>query len=76
MLSISKHIPSLVEEDPVDGRPGGGQEDSGNSNRPLLNGLNGNDGHTTLSRTRNGSGHGDQARSTASGPASGHEHPS
>ena len=34
------------------------------------------DDQTTLSRTRNGSGHGDRARSTASGPALGHRHPS
>ena len=34
------------------------------------------DDHTTLSRTRNGSGHGDRARSIATGPALGHGHPS
>lgn len=37
-LSISKHIPTLVEEDPPDNQPEDEQEDFGNSNRPLLNG--------------------------------------
>ncbi|KAF9647361.1 hypothetical protein BDM02DRAFT_3188027 [Thelephora ganbajun] len=39
-LSISKHIPTLVEEDPVDDQPEDEQEDVGNPSRPLLNELN------------------------------------
>ena len=39
-LSISKHIPALVEEDPIDSQQDDEQEDAGRPNRPLLNGRN------------------------------------
>ena len=39
-LSISKHIPSLVEEDPADGQQDAEKEDVNHPNRPLLQGRN------------------------------------
>ena len=40
-ISISKHIPTLVEEDPADSQLEGEQEGICSSNRPLSNGSNG-----------------------------------
>ena len=59
MLSISKHIPTLYEEDPVDGQLGSEHEDIDNSIHPPLNGLHDHvqvgDPGTTLSRPTPGS---------------------